>query len=114
MKKEILRGLLLAWMLVVSTQVHADDNCVKTTCQEIIWFNNAAHDTSIGYLSTCPGTKGRQGKSSRWREVDVQTVTVCGEDGRLPCRIDPSRCMAIPDPNKPLPLDTEQDPKGKP
>ena len=86
----------------------AADSCVKTTCEETIYYNNAAHDTAIGWFSDCPGTKGRQGKTSRFREVDPQTISVCSNSGKIPCRVDPSRCMAIPDPNKPLPLEKKE------
>ena len=106
--------LLLSALTVLTFQTRAADNCVKTACQEIIYYNNAAHDTSIGWLSTCPGTKGKHGKSSRWREVDPQTVSFCSDTGKIPCRVDPSRCMAIPNPNAPLPLNTEQEPPPKP
>ena len=96
--------LLVCALAACASSAHAVDSCVKTTCEYIIYFNNAAHDTSIGWFSDCPGTKGRQGKSSQFREVDPQTITVCSDNGKIPCRVDPSRCMAIPDPNKPLPL----------
>jgi hypothetical protein len=100
--------LLICALAAYASSARAADNCVKAKCEEIIYFNNAAHDTSIGWISTCPGTKGKQGKSSRFREVDPQTITVCSNNGKIPCRVDPSRCMAIPDPDKPLPLSKEQ------
>jgi hypothetical protein len=108
------KSLLFCVFAVSAFPARAADSCVKTTRQEVIYYNNAAHDTSIGWFSTCPGSRGKHRRTSPWKEVDVHQVSVCGENGKLPCRIDPARCLAIPDPNLPLPLDTEQEPQPKP
>lgn len=67
------------------------------SCRIITYYKEAALENVVGVWSNCPGQKGLQGKTSRFKEVEVvELKSPRPGPGSLPCEFLVRGCSPVP------------------
>jgi hypothetical protein len=87
--------ILLSAMFALPVQ--AKRECLKLSCVDIYYYEDASLKKVVGVRSNCPGRKGLRGRVTQWKEREQEPYEICqSQPTKLPCEFSGVGCGNLP------------------